>query len=82
MALFTLVKYVLAFFVFYIIFILSGPMMEMMRYENPIWDGMPTWMQAWGDQEYGIWILFIVIGAAVIFIAGIAEANRNRNLEA
>lgn len=81
MVLFTLVKYVLAFFVGYMVFIVSGPLMEMLRYENPMWDDMPTYMQAWGDQQYGIWILFAVLIAAVILIAGIAEANRNRNLE-
>jgi len=81
MVLFTLIKYVLAFFVGYMVFIVSGPLMEMLRYENPMWDDMPTWMQAWGDQQYGIWILFIILIAAVILIAGIAEANRNRALE-
>ena len=81
MVLFTLIKYVLAFFVGYMVFITAGPLMEMLRYENPMWDDMPTSMQAWGDQQYGIWILFIVLIAAVIIIAGIAEANRNRALE-
>jgi len=47
-----------------------------------MWYGMPTWMNAHGDQLYGVWVLFIIIIAAVIIYAGINEANRNRNLEA
>lgn len=82
MVFFTLIKYVLGFFVGMIVFILSGPLIMKMRYENPMWDNMPTFMQAFGDQEYGIWILFILIMAGVLALAGIAEANRNRNLEA
>lgn len=82
MALFTLIKYVLGFFVGFLIFIVSGPLNYMLRYANPMWDNMPTFMQAWGDQEYGIWVLFIVIIAAVLVVAGINEANKNRNLEA
>ena len=82
MALFTLIKYVLAFFVGMVIFILGGPLQFMMAYENPMWDDMPVSMQAFRDQEYGIWIMFVVIIGAVIIIAGVAEANRSRNLEA
>lgn len=81
MALFTLIKYVLGFFVGFLVFIVSGPVQYMLRYQNPMWDSMPTFMQAWGDQEYGIWVLFIVIIAAVLVIAGINEANKNRALE-
>lgn len=81
MALFTLIKYVLGFFVGFMVFIVSGPVLYLLRYQNDMWDNMPVSMQAWGDQEYGIWILFIVIIAAVLVIAGINEANKNRNLE-
>lgn len=81
MVLFTLIKYVLGFFVGFMIFIVSGPVMYMMRYQNDMWDDMPVFMQAFGDQQYGIWVLFIVIIAAVLVIAGISEANKNRALE-
>jgi hypothetical protein len=82
MALFTILKYALAFFFGYAAFIMLGPVVMMTRYENPAWDTMPTWMLAFGDQQYGIWILFIIIIAAVIMFAAITEANRNRSLEA
>lgn len=82
MGLFTIIKYVLAFFFAYTVFIIFGPVVFQTRYENPMWDTMPTWMNAHADQLYGVWVLFIVIIAAVIIYAGINEANRNRNLEA
>lgn len=82
MALFTLLKYVLGFFVGMMIFILAGPLEYMLRYENDMWEDMPAGMQAFGDQMYGLWIMFVVIIAAVLVVAGIAEANKNRNLEA
>jgi hypothetical protein len=56
-------------------------MEKMLRYDNPMWDNMPTWMNAWGDQIYGIWVLFNVLMAATMIIAGITEANRSRSLE-
>lgn len=84
MALFTIIKYVLAFFFGYFVFILLGPVVFMTRdpETNPMWADMPISMLAFGDQTYGIWILFVILIAVVIIIAGIAEANRNRNLEA
>lgn len=82
MALFTLIKYVLGFFVGFLVFIVAGPLQYMLRYQNQMWDDMPTFMQAWGDQMYGIWVLMIIIIAAVLVVAGINEANKNRNLEA
>ena len=82
MALFTLIKYVLGFFVGFLVFIVAGPLQYMLRYQNQMWDDMPTFMQAWGDQMYGIWVLMIIIIAAVLVVAGINEANNNRNLEA
>ena len=82
MAMYTLIKYVLAWFIGNVIFIIMGPMQKMLRYDNPMWDNMPNWMNAWADQIYGIWILFNLLMAATIVVAGIAEANRNRSLEA
>lgn len=82
MALFTIIKFALAFYFAYLIFITLGPVVYQTRYANSSWDSMPAWMQAHGDQLYGIWILFLVIIAAVIIYAGINEARRNRNLEA
>ena len=81
MAFFTIIKYVLAAFVGFFIFIAAGPMMYMMRYENPMWHDMPTDMLAFGDMTYGIWVLFIVIIIGVIVIAGINEANKNRAID-
>jgi hypothetical protein len=81
MAMYTIIKYVLAWFIGNIIFIIMGPMEKMLRYDNPMWDNMPTWMNAWGDQIYGIWVLFNVLMAATMIIAGITEANRSRSLE-
>ncbi len=84
MVLFTLIKYVLAFFFGYLVFSLVAPVVFMTRdvETNPMWEGLPISMLAFGDQSYGIWILFTIIIAVVIIIAAISEANRNRNLEA
>jgi type II secretory pathway component PulF len=84
MVLFTLVKYVLAFFFGYLVFTVVAPVVFETRNPetNQQWQGLPVSMLAFGDQSYGIWILFAVVIAVVIIIAGIAEANRNRNLEA
>jgi len=84
LVLFTLVKYVLAFFFGYLVFSLVAPVVFMTRdpETNPMWQDLPISMLAFGDQSYGIWILFAVIIAVVIIIAGVAQANRNRNLEA
>jgi hypothetical protein len=84
LVLFTLIKYVLAFFFGYLVFSLVAPVVFMTRdvETNPMWEGLPISMLAFGDQSYGIWILFTIIIAVVIIIAAISEANRNRNLEA
>lgn len=81
MAMFSIIKYGLAFYFAYLIFITLGPVVYQTRYANSSWDSLPPWMQAHGDQLYGIWILFIVIIAIVIVYAGINEARRNRAIE-
>lgn len=82
MALFTIIKYALAFFIGYLVFIILGPFIFGLRYENPMWDDMPLEMTAFGDIEYGIWVLMSILIAAVVLLAGISEANRQRNVEA
>lgn len=82
MALWTILKLALGFFFGYLLFITLGPVVYQTRYENASWDDMPVWLQAHGDQIYGIWILVIVVVAAVLIFAGISEARRNRNVEA
>ena len=81
MVMWTIIKFVLAFFFGYLAYILIGPVVYISRYENPEWDNMPIFMKAFGDQMYGIWILFGVIIAIILIYAGINEANRNRALE-
>ena len=81
MAMFTIIKYASGFFFGYTVFIIFAGLMFPIRYENPMWDGMPTHMIAFADQLYGVWILFAVLIAAVLIIFGINEANKNRSLE-
>ena len=81
MAMWTIIKFVMAIFFGYLAYIVIGPMVFISRYDNPQWDDMPMFMKAFGDQMYGIWILFIVIMGAVLIYMGINEANRNRSLE-
>lgn len=81
MAMWTIIKFVMAIFFGYLAYIVIGPMVKISRYDNSQWDDMPVFMQAFGDQMYGIWILFIIILGAILIYFGINEANRNRNLE-
>lgn len=77
----TIIKYVFAFAFGYLVFIILGPVVYKLRYQNSQWDSMPTNILAFGDQIYGIWILFTIIIAAVILLASIMEADRNRALQ-
>lgn len=82
MALFTIIKYALAFTFAYMTYIILGPLVFDLAYENPMWNDMPIEMTAFRDLEYGIWILFAILIIAVLLISGISEANRKKNLEA
>lgn len=77
----TIIKYVFGFAFGYIVYMLLGPVVYKTRYENSQWDDMPTNILAFGDQMYGIWILFIIVIAAVILLASIMEADRHRALQ-
>lgn len=74
----TIIKLVFAFAFGYIIYMLLGPIVYKTRYENSQWDSMPTSVLAFGDQLYGVWILMIIIIAAIVLLASINEADRNR----
>lgn len=80
MAVVTIIKYVLVFFFGYMVFMLLGYLVYVTRYENPQWDTMPTNILAFGDQMYGIWILFIPIIAAIILTSAWAAADRSRSV--
>lgn len=76
MALVTVVKFILTFAIGYMIFIFLGPLVYESRYGMGLWDDLPTNMQAYGDNLYGIWILMVIIIAAVILITAWREAER------
>lgn len=78
MAVVTIIKYALVFAFGYIVFMLLGLVVYKTRYANPQWDDMPTSVIAFGDQVYGIWILFIPIIAAIILLSAWAAADRSR----
>jgi energy-converting hydrogenase Eha subunit A len=78
MAVVTIIKYVLIFAFGYIVYMLLGLIVYKTRYENPQWDNMPTSIIAFGDQAYGVWILFIPIIAAIILLSAWAASDRSR----
>ena len=78
MAAITIIKYVLAFVFGFTIFMMLSPIMEDLRYENPLYDNMPTEILAFGDQMHGLWLMTAVIIAAIILLSGFGEAMRAR----
>lgn len=58
------------------LFILLGPLVFDSGYKNPLWNNMPTSELAFRDQTYGIWVLVIVIVAAILLITAWREAER------
>lgn len=75
----TIIKYILAIFFGSIMFMFLGNIVYQTRYENSMWDDMPANILAFGDQEYGIWILYgIITIIAIVVLAVYNEANRNR----
>jgi hypothetical protein len=76
MALVTVVKFVLTFALGFMIFIFLGPLVYNARYGMGLWDDLPVNIQAYGDNLYGIWILIIVILAAILLITAWREAER------
>ena len=76
MALVTVVKFVMTFAFAYIIFIFLGPIVYQMGYSNTMWKNLPVSELAFRDQTYGIWVLVIVIVAAILLITAWREAER------
>ena len=78
MAVLTILMYVIVFVVAYATYALFSPIIYQTRYENPLWDTMPSSVIAFGDQIYGLWALMAIIVAAVILLAAWNNANRAR----
>lgn len=78
MAVLTLLMMVIVFVVGYATYALFTPIIYQTRYENAMWDDMPSNIQAFGDQMYGIWALVAIIIAAIILMAAWNSANRAR----
>ena len=76
MALVTVVKFILEFFFAYVFYILLGPLVKATRYDTGQWANMPTSVLVFGDNVYSIWLLFIIIIAAVLIITVYREAER------
>lgn len=75
MALVTVIKFVMTFAFAYVLFILFGPLVYQMAY-NSSWSSLPVSEIAFRDQTYGIWVLIIVIVAAVLLVTAWREAER------
>lgn len=76
MALVTVIKFVLTFAFAFVLFILFGPLVYEAGYKNSLWNNLPTSELAFRDQTYGIWMLIIVIVAAILLITVWREAER------
>ena len=78
----TVVKFILAVAFGYLIYYFFSPLLYQTRYENSMWEGLPTNILAYGDQIHGIWLLIGVVIIAVAVFAAYNEADRNRALSA
>lgn len=76
MAAVTVIKFFLTFALGYMIYEILGPLVKTTRYDTGQWSNMPTSVLVFGDNEYSIWILFIVIIAGVLILTAWREAER------
>jgi len=72
----TVIKFVMTFAFAYVLFILFGLLVYQMGYNNSQWNMMPVSELAFRDQTYGIWVLVIVIVAAILLITAWRESER------
>jgi len=74
MAMITIVLFVFAIAFGYIAYMLFTPVIADVRYNNSMWDDMPTDVLAFGDQIHGIWLMLGVVIIAIAVMAGISKA--------
>ena len=78
MAAITIVLFVLTFAIGFMLYMVVTPVVTEVRYNNSMWDDMPTNILAMGDQIHGIWILFILVIAGMIIFMGFQRASNAR----
>ncbi len=74
MAMITIVLFVFAIVFGYLAYMLFTPILADVRYENAMWDDMPTDVLAFGDQIHGIWLMIGVVIIAIAVMTGISKA--------
>lgn len=81
MAAIAILKFVLTFALAFAMFMIATPLITDMRYNNSMWDDMPTNVLAFGDQMHGIWLLFSLVIAVMLILLLFSEANRTRAVQ-
>ena len=74
MAMITIVLFVFAIVFGYLAYMLFTPILADVRYNNPMWDEMPTDVLAFGDQIHGIWLMLGVVIIAIAVMTGISKS--------
>ena len=78
MAAITIVLFVLTFAIGFALYMIVTPIVTDARYNNSMWNDMPTNVLALGDQIHGIWLLFILVIAGMIVLMGFQRASNAR----
>jgi hypothetical protein len=76
MALVTILKFVITWFLGNIFFILLTPILKTMLYDSGMWNLLPANILIWGDTLYVFWIAMVIIIPAVILIKAWREAEQ------
>lgn len=78
MAAITILLFVLSFAIGFALYMILTPIVTETRYNNHMWDEMPTNVLALGDQIHGIWLLFILVIAGMLVLMGFQRASNAR----
>lgn len=78
MAAIAIVKFVLTFALGFGLFMFVTPLLTDLRYNNPLWDNMPSDVLAFGDTIHGIWLLFSLVIGAMLVLLLFSEASNKR----
>ena len=78
MAAIAILKFVLTFALGFGLFMFATPIVTDLRYNNSMWDDMPTNILAFGDQIHGIWLLLSLVIAAMLVLLLLSEASNKR----
>ena len=78
MAAITILFFVLSLSIGFGLYMITTPIVTEVRYNNHMWDDMPTNVLALGDQIHGIWLLFILVIVGMVVLMAYQRASNAR----